>query len=78
MKWEVRQPINWRSMPGITESRRLLCATSKQGEYTILGSDGKFAIYLDQVALTGYTFDSAVLAMHGAKKYNKELRDLVS
>ena len=77
MEWTIKHPDKWGSISGLTERSRLFCAASDRGEYAVQQQNGKFAIHLDGVAITGFKYKSAVQAMQKASRHDEQLADLM-
>ena len=69
----VRVPKAWEA--GVPENEvKTFCSDSIYGEYAIQrGSNGRFAVLLDGVPLTGFAFQDAVQAMSRANLFEHEL-----
>ena len=78
MKWEIRQPKHWQSIPGMYDHSRVFCASNEQGEYSIHQFSNKFAIYLDGVAVTGSTYSDVTAAIEESEELNIALRTAMS
>ena len=77
MKWERKVPEAKKDTPAV-ESAEAFCASSDRGEYSVEhGVNDKFAVHLDGLALTGFTFRSAVEAMQHAGGYDEDLTGLL-
>ena len=78
MKWEIKRPEKWRHLPGMHEHNTVFCAATDQGEYAILERSGKFGVYLDAVAVTGFAYNDAPTAIRHAEDLNIEIRNAMS
>ena len=77
MKWETRVPEAWADILAWS-NRKTFCATTDRGEYAIQqGNNGKFAVLLDGVSVTSFSFDTATEAMEAAKKEDGKLAEIM-